>query len=185
VPTSGLHRLAKGDPGGFGAPYWAYHWGGGLALARHVIDRPQLVRGRRVMDLGTGSGIVAIAAAMSGASHIRASDIDPYAVVAARLNAALNGVDITVEQADMLDGPAPAADLIVAGDLYYDEALARRVSSFLERCVDAGIEVLIGDPWRAPLPQAQLEKIADHVVRETGGPAKWAAVFRFLNPRSD
>ncbi|MEA3389993.1 class I SAM-dependent methyltransferase [Sphingobium sp. CCH11-B1] len=184
VPTSGLHRLARGDPDGFGPPYWAYHWGGGLALARHVIDHPQLVQGRRVVDLGTGSGIVAIAAALSGASRILAVDIDPYAVTAARLNAALNGTDIAIMRADMLAGPVPATDLILAGDFYYDEALAPRVSPFLERCVDGGIEVLIGDPWRAPLPRDRLEKIADHLVRETGGATREAAVFRFLNRRS-
>lgn len=185
VPTSGLHRLAGSDPDGFGSPYWAYHWGGGLALARHVIDHPGLVSGRRVVDLGTGSGIVAIAAALSGAAQVLAADVDRYAVTAARLNAALNGIDIAIVQADMLDGPVPPADLILLGDLFYDDALARRVSAFLQRCVHTGIEVLVGDPWRAPLPRDRVEKIADHVVRETSGEAKAAAVFRFLNRRSD
>ncbi|MFT4184427.1 MAG: 50S ribosomal protein L11 methyltransferase, partial [Rhizobium sp.] len=92
-PQSGLRRLAERDPT-FGSPYWAHHWGGGLALARHLLDRPEIAIGRRVFDLGAGSGIVGIAAAKAGAKDVIAADVDPYAIAAIDLNAAINGVTI-------------------------------------------------------------------------------------------
>lgn len=173
-PTSGLSRLAGSDP-----PYWAHHWGGGLALARHILDRPECVAGRRVLDLGAGSGLVAIAAALAGAAAVTAVEIDRHAVVALRLNLQANGVTATILHADILDAPAPDADLILAGDLFYDAALATRVTAFLDRCLAAGAEAMIGDPYRAHLPRERLRLLAEYAVAETGNVTRPAGVFRF------
>nr|WP_179610911.1 50S ribosomal protein L11 methyltransferase [Rhizobium leguminosarum] len=167
-PASGLWRLAgreEADP----APYWAYPWAGGAVLARHLLDRPEVVAGRRVLDLGAGSGLVAIAAAKAGAAAVTAVDVDANAIAAIGLNAAINGVDIVAVAADIIEAPPPEeTDLLVVGDLFYDHALALRAMAFLRRCQSAGIEVLIGDPERAYLPQAQLKRIATHAVADFG-----------------
>jgi len=166
-PASGLWRLAgrrQADP----APYWAYPWAGGVVLARHLLDRPATVAGRRVLDLGAGSGLVAIAAAKAGAIEVTAIDIDPNAIAAIGLNAAVNGVKIAATAADIIEDTPPETDLLVVGDLFYDPALALRVMAFLRRCQDAGIDVLIGDPERAYLPQDQLERIATYAVADFG-----------------
>ena len=133
---SGLWRL--GEPYEDGseppAPYWAFPWAGGLALARHILERPDTVAGRRVLDLGSGSGLVAIAAAMSGAREVMAADVDRYAVAAIGLNAAENGVAIAALGSDLTTGRAPAVDLVMTGDLFYERELAERVTAFLTRC---------------------------------------------------
>lgn len=181
-PGSGLMRLADADPD-FGSPYWARPWGGGLALARHVLDHPGVVAGKRVLDLGAGSGLVAIAAALGGAGEVRAVDIDPYAVTATRLNAAANGVTVMIEQADLLDGDPPEVDLMLVGDLFYDPDLATRVEAFLRRCRAAGIMVLIGDPFRTPLPTDRLAVVAEYPVADfgdAGGALRKAAVFELI-----
>lgn len=179
VPASGLGRLAAADAA-FGSPYWAYYWLGGLALARFVLDRPETVRGRRVFDLGTGSGLVAIAAMRAGAASVLAADVDPYAVTAAALNAAENGVAVETLHADLTEGPVPEVDLILAGDVFYDPEPAGRVMPFLTRCRAAGIEVLVGDPRRAPLPLERLRTLAEYQFAETdSGVLKPTAVFAF------
>jgi predicted nicotinamide N-methyase len=156
-----------------GPPYWALAWAGGLALARHVIDHPGLVAGRRVLDLASGSGLTAIAAAKSGATHVLAADIDPVAVVGMSLNADDNGVAIEATAADLLgedSGFDPATvDVVLVGDVFYAPDLAARALAFLARCRAAGCEVLIGDPGRAALPVARLEKICDQAVPVTRG----------------
>ena len=173
-PSSGVGRLA----GGSGPPpYWAYVWGGGAALARRLLDHPEAVRGRRVLDLGCGGGVVAIAAALAGARHVLAADIDPLALTALKLNAALNGVAVEAVCADLLDGAPPDAQLIAVGDLFYHAALAARVAAFLGRCLEAGIEVLVGDPYRRPLPLDRLRLIADYRVRDFGEGETTAGVF--------
>lgn len=149
-PGSGLARLV--GPSG-AAPYWAFAWAGGLVLARYLLERPDIVRGRDVADLGTGSGLVAIAAALADAVSVTAIDSDPLSVAAARLNAAENGVAITVRQGDALAGPPPAAEVVLAGDLFYDADLAPRSLAFLEACVATGRTVLVGDPGRRDLPR--------------------------------
>jgi predicted nicotinamide N-methyase len=177
-PSSGLWRLlGPGSP----SPYWAYPWAGGAALARHFLDHPDIVRGRSLLDLGSGSGLVAIAAAEAGACRVIAVDIDPLAVVATKLNAAANGVDVSVLRDDLTEGPPPQVDIIAAGDLFYDRKLALRVTAFLDRCLTSGIEVLIGDPGRAFLPHTRLRPIADYAVADFGdtGATTRAGVFSF------
>ena len=178
APSSGLGRLAEQDEPGSGSPYWAYHWAGGLALARHVLDHPGLVAGRRVLDLGAGSGLVAIAAARAGAAAVIAAEVDRHAMHALALNAALNQVEIAAIHADLTRGDPPDVDLVLVGDLFYAPDLAERVTAFLDRCLDRGILVLVGDPWRAPLPMDRLEEIARYEVRETGRPVA-SGVFAF------
>ena len=182
-PSSGLMRLAARDEAGFGSPYWAYPWAGGLALARHMLDQPGLVAGHRVLDLGAGGGLVAIAAARAGAARVSAAEIDPYARVALGLNAALNGAEITILAGDLTAGPPPPdVDLILVGDLFYEAALAVRVMAFLDRCLAAGVKVLVGDPWRTPLPVSRLSLIARYDVTDVGqvrgGGTVEAGVFR-------
>ena len=183
--TTGLRRLAQADAA-FGTPYWAYPWGGGLALARYLLERPQICAGRRVLDLGAGSGLVAIAAAKAGAREVLAADIDPYACVAAGLNAALNGVSLEVLAGDLTGGPPPAVDLVLAGDLFYEQALADRAIAFLRRCLGVGLEVLIGDPGRAWLPRRQLQELASYAVADfgdrAGGAVSTSWVFRLRSP---
>jgi predicted nicotinamide N-methyase len=160
-PKSGLWRLAERDDD-FGSPYWAYPWGGGLALARYVLDHRDCVAGRRVLDLGAGSGLVAIAAARSGAKAVLAADIDRYAVAAARLNAMANAVAIEPILGDLTEAAPPDVDVILIGDLFYAQALAERVLLFLGRCLAANIAALIGDPGRAFLPRERLQLLAEY-----------------------
>lgn len=175
-PSSGLGRRF-GDEAV--EPYWAFVWGGGLALARHVLDRPEVVAGRRVLDLGSGSGLVAIAAMRAGAASVLAVDVDPRAAVAVRLNAELNAVEVGAATADLLDGPAPEGiEIVLAGDLFYEAALAERTLGFLRRCRAAGMEVLIGDPGRKTLPVEALEQVGAAPDRDFGGEAEGGGVFR-------
>ena len=163
-PASGLWRLEGRLP-----PYWAYQWAGGTALARFILDRPQSVAGLRVLDLGCGGGIVAIAAAMAGAREVEAIDIDPLAIAATQLNAAANDVALSARVADILDQPPPAVDLLLAGDVFYDAGLALRVTDFLDRCRCGGNATLVGDPRRAPLPLARLRLVAEVPVPDFAG----------------
>ena len=187
-PGSGLRRLA--EQGGGAPPYWAYQWAGGTVLARHFLDRPEAVRGKRVLDLGAGSGIVGIAAALAGAARVTACDIDPHAIAVLGLNATLNGVAIRVIGRDLLDElPPPDVDLIGVGDLFYGKRLAARVVPYLERCREAGIAVLVGDPGRAFLPVDRLRPIADYPVPDFGGlgeqKAPCSTVFAFDTAHAD
>jgi len=180
-PTSGLNRLAEAD-GDFTSPYWAHYWGGGLALARYLIDHPLLVAGRTLLDLGTGSGIVAIAAAVAGAAHVTAADIDPYAIAAAGLNAAANGVTVETSLGDPTSLPPAAVDVLAIGDLFYDADIATRVFALARRLAAAGSLVLIGDPMRTHLPLASLDEVARYRLSELTGAAhpsgKPACVYR-------
>ncbi|APO67696.1 ribosomal RNA methyltransferase protein [Rhizobium gallicum] len=169
---SGLGRLTRLDRAGSTAPYWAYHWAGGAVLARHILSQPQTVSDRHVLDLGSGSGLVAIAAANAGAAHVTAIDIDIHAIAAIDLNAATNGTKIETLQADILDASPPACDVILAGDVFYDARLASRVLPFLARCRAAGIDVLIGDPGRAPLPRERLRLVTTYAVADFGAEMK-------------
>lgn len=180
-PQSGLRWLAERDEA-FGSPYWAHYWGGGLVLARYLLDRPDVVAGRCVLDLGAGSGIVGIAAAKAGAVKVIAADVDPYAIAAMELNAAINGVTILPVLADLTNGEPPAADIVCVGDLFYEAALAERVTIFLDRCLEQGMEVVIGDPWRAHLPHSRLRLLAEYAVTDFGdaaGSTRSSGVFSF------
>jgi predicted nicotinamide N-methyase len=167
-PASGVGRISR-RPGGSGQPpYWAYRWAGGMALAHHFAHRPSSVAGLSVLDLGAGSGLVGIAAARAGATAVIASDIDPDAEVAARLNAAANGVRLDVRKGDITASEPPAVDLVAVGDLFYDGGLAEKVIRFLDRCLEKRIRVLVGDPGRVHLPRPRLLPIAEYSVADVG-----------------
>ena len=176
--TSGLSRLADAT-GRPVVPYWAWSWGGGLALARYILDHPDRVRGRRVLDLGTGGGIVAIAAAKAGAGFVRACDTDPYAIAALELNAIANRTLIASHLGDLTAGSPPPVDLVLVGDLFYDATIYRRVTGFLDRCLVRGAKVLIGDPWRRFLPHSRLRLLADIPVVDFAQREVTAGVFAF------
>jgi predicted nicotinamide N-methyase len=155
---------------GLPPPFWAFAWAGGQALARYVLDTPALVRGARTLDLASGSGLVAIAAAKAGATPVIASEIDAFAQAAIALNAAANDVFIAVSARDLLDDPAPAApryDIVLVGDLFYERDTAARALAFIQRCAAAGSRVLIGDPGRSYLPKDKLVEIAEYRVPVT------------------
>ena len=152
-----LWQRTEDDQGtGQPPPFWAFAWPGGQALARYVLDHPGVVAGRTVLDLGSGSGLVAIAAALGGAASVLASEIDPRAGAAIRLNAAANGVRMPGQVGlvgDVLDGDGEGADVVLAGDVWYSRPFAERVLGFLERARARGAEVLTGDIGRAFLPR--------------------------------
>jgi len=184
-PGSGLRRLVVGYDGQ--APYWAYPWAGGIALARFVLDRPAIVTGLRVLDLGAGSGLVAIAAAKADAAEVIAAETDFHGLAAIHLNAAANAVAVRALGEDVISGEPPAVDLVLAGDVFYDADLAIRVEAFLDRCMARGIAVLVGDPGRRPLPRARLRLLAEYAVPDFGasrsGATGTSAVFAF-SPRA-
>lgn len=175
TPSSGLRDLTGED-----APYWAYRWAGGLALARYLLDHPEAVAGRRTLDLGAGSGLVAIAAMKAGAAHAIAAEIDANGCAAIPLNAAINGVSVEVLNADLIEGAPPPVDLILVGDLFYDPDLAGRVTALLDRAAATGADILVGDPGRVPLPRDRLEEIARYDVAETEGRVMPGIVHRFV-----
>ncbi len=152
-------------------PFWAFAWAGGQALARHVLDHPEAVRGRRVLDLASGSGIVAIAAARAGAVHVVASDSDARARIATRRNAALNGVSLRVVGDLVGDAPEDVVldvDVVLAGDVFYEQPMARLMLEFLDEAAGAGIDVLVGDPGREYLPRRRVTALATYDVPGTG-----------------
>jgi predicted nicotinamide N-methyase len=148
-------------------PFWAFAWAGGQALARYLMDHPDLVKGRRVFDLASGSGIVAIAAAKAGAATVAASDIDRLAISAIGLNAELNDVLVAIMQDDLLDRDPGPAEVVLAGDVFYEKSMADRVLPFLERARAHGALVLVGDPDRAFLPRPRFERLATYQVSVT------------------
>jgi predicted nicotinamide N-methyase len=155
---------------GLPPPFWAFAWAGGQALARYVLDHPALVCACRVLDLASGSGLVAIAAAMAGAVPVVASEIDSFAEAAIALNAARNNVYVEILGQDLLDHPSPLApryDVILVGDLFYERDTARRTLAFLERHAKLGTKVFIGDPGRTYLPTDRLAKQCEYTVPVT------------------
>src|SRR5262245_46888864 len=152
------------------APFWAFAWAGGQALGRYILDHRHAIAGRRVLDLGSGSGLVAIAAAKAGAAPVIACDSDPFAEQAIALNAHANEVYVEVLRRDPLGDRAPRApryDLILVGDLFYEQETAERALTFLERHAAVGTQVLIGDPGRTYLPRARLRKCHEYSIAVT------------------
>ncbi|MEY3082447.1 MAG: hypothetical protein RJA94_2432 [Pseudomonadota bacterium] len=152
---------------GLPPPFWAFAWAGGQALARHVLDHPDIVRGKRVIDLASGSGLVGIAAMKAGAASVLAADIDAFSVEAIVLNAEVNGVSLEATGRDLLEQPAQGCDVILVGDLFYEKGLAAKVFAWLEEAEARGIVTLIGDPGRSYLPREKLKKLGEYKVQVT------------------
>ena len=157
--TEQLH----GGPG-LAPPFWAFPWAGGQALARFVLDHPDLVAGRSVLDLAAGSGLVALAASLAGARSVVANEIDPYAIAAIRLNAAANAREIQPYQGNLLVATATDADVVLAGDVFYNRDMATAMLRFLRAARDRGAVVLAGDPGRAYVPTDDLVPVASFAV---------------------
>jgi predicted nicotinamide N-methyase len=165
-----LWRLTEEGLGELGLPppFWAFAWAGGQALARYVLDHPEIVTGRRVLDFATGSGLVAIAAMKAGAASALGADVDPFCAAAVALNAEANGVEVAFTHTDLLDAPAPSdLDVILAGDICYERPLAQRVERWLRAAHARGAEVLLGDPGRTYLPRDRLRALAEYRVATT------------------
>jgi predicted nicotinamide N-methyase len=167
---------------GLPPPFWAFAWAGGQGLARYVLDNPEIVRGRRVIDFASGSGLVGIAAMMAGAAAVTCADIDSCAYVAAALNAALNGVTVRPMHENLI-GSAPNAEILLAGDVFYDRQFAGELISWFDDLSTHGIEIIIGDPGRAYLPKGRLDQLAVYDVPVTraleDADAKRTTVWRF------
>jgi predicted nicotinamide N-methyase len=148
---------------GLPPPYWAFAWAGGQALARYVLDHPEIVRRKRVLDIGAGSGLVGLAALKAGAADVLAADIDAFACAAIRLNATANDCILTVTQNDLIGEPG-AWDVILVGDLFYERPLAERLLAWLE---PLGTPAMLGDPGRNYFPKSGVEKLASYSVQTT------------------
>ncbi|MFO1118078.1 MAG: methyltransferase [Beijerinckiaceae bacterium] len=151
---------------GLPPPFWAFAWAGGQALARHLLDNHALVAGKRVLDFASGSGLVAIAAALAGAASVEASEIDSFAIDAIAINAQANGVDVAPRSGDII-GADEGWDVVLAGDVSYERDMAARVTTWLEGLAARGATVLIGDPGRSYLAREKLVAVADYRVPVT------------------
>lgn len=151
---------------GLPPPFWAFAWAGGQGLARYVLDHPASVRGRRVLDFASGSGLVGIAAAMAGAAEVTGADIDPFAEAAMRLNAAANGVDLRPEIADLV-GTDEGWDVLLAGDIFYQRDIVDRLIPWFTALGKRGCDIVVGDPGRAYLPRYRLVRLAEYSVPVT------------------
>ncbi len=167
-------------------PFWAFAWAGGQALARYLLDHPEQVAGRTVLDFGAGSGLVAIAAAKAGAEFVLAAEVDHFAAAAIAANSALNKAAVTVTTADLIDTADPRWEMITAGDVCYEQPMAGRVSAWLRALARSGSLVLLGDPGRAYLPAEGLRERARYLVptsreledRETREAVVWEVLPR-------
>lgn len=179
VPELRLHLIAEGCPlwiateadaraAGLDEPYWAFAWPGGQALARYVLDHPGCVKGRRVLDFGSGGAIEGLAALRAGAQSVLAADLDPNAAAAARMNAELNSVRGLETTTENLVGTEPDAEVILAGDVFYDPDLARQGLEWLTGMARSGRTVLIGDPKRGFLDVGTLELVAEYEAPHDG-----------------
>jgi predicted nicotinamide N-methyase len=194
LPELELRLAAPGHPlwddphqldalGDMPTPWWAIAWAGGVGLSRYLLDHPEVVRGRRVLDFATGAGLAAIAAARSGAARVVATEIDPWAVTAARCNALRNGVSIELSLEDWIGRPLDAFDVVLAGDVCYEEPTARRVHAWLRAESERGRTVLLGDPGRTWMPKEALDPVAHYHCepesRLDDDTARRAIVWRF------
>jgi predicted nicotinamide N-methyase len=148
-------------------PFWAFAWAGGQALARYLIDHPREVAGKRVLDLGSGSGLTAIAAMRAGAASVLAADIDRMALASVRLNTLANGVVVEATDRDLLAGPPGGHEVVLVGDLFYERELADRVLTYISLAAGRGARVLIGDPQRNYFPQGRFQMVAQYEVPVT------------------
>lgn len=164
-----LWRLTEEELGEIGLPppFWAFAWAGGQALSRWVLDNPQDLAGKTVIDLATGSGLVAIAAMKAGAVHCLAADIDPYCAAAVAANAASNGVEVSFTDQNLLDSPPPKVDIICAGDVFYEKPMAEAVLVWLKQAQAQGTRVIVGDPGRTYFPKSGLSLLAEYTVPTT------------------
>jgi predicted nicotinamide N-methyase len=151
---------------GLPPPFWAFAWAGGQGLARYILDNPHKVAGKRVVDFATGSGLVAIATKIAGAKSVLAADIDPWAQTAVKLNSRLNDIEINFT-GDNIIGAAVDADLLLAGDVFYDKSFADRLIPWFETLVRAGITIIVGDPGRAYCPRNRMQALATYQVPVT------------------
>jgi predicted nicotinamide N-methyase len=192
VPEIGL--LTAAEPFGLwdrteldAPPFWAFPWAGGQALARYVLDHPAAVVGRRVLDIASGSGLVAIAAAKAGAASVAACDVDPNAVTAIGINAAANDATVSSRAWDLADGDVREAEVVLAADVFYQRELAELTLRFLRAAAGAGADVLVADPGRAFLPAAALTPLTSYQVPVLSvledAPVKNVTVYR-LSGRS-
>jgi predicted nicotinamide N-methyase len=180
VPEFGLHLATEVTPLwqatedslatiGLPPPYWAFAWVGGQAVARYILDHPEVVAGRGVLDFAAGCGLIALAAARAGAQAVTAVDIDPFACAAITLNAelnrpALNGVPVTARAEDVVGRPLPGIGVVLAGDVCYERPMAGAVIPWLRGLAASGVTVIIGDPGRSYLPRTGLTALARHLV---------------------
>ncbi|MGA1343897.1 MAG: class I SAM-dependent methyltransferase [Hyphomonas sp.] len=149
---------------GIEPPFWAFAWAGGQAIARLILEQPGIVEGKRVLDIACGSGLIAVAAARAGAADVAANDIDPLCEAAVALNAAANGVTVTWRGGDLLDGPGPDVDVIMAGDVFYQRQMAERFTAWLSQAAARGAAVYAGDPGRAYAPVSLAPPIAEYDI---------------------
>jgi predicted nicotinamide N-methyase len=153
---------------GLPPPFWAFAWAGGQALARYVLDHAECVRGKHVLDLATGSGLVAIAAMKAGAGETTAADIDAFALEAVKLNAEANDVELAGLGDDLLSQSHQQRwDVVLAGDIFYERNTAERALAFVSRQATHGATVLIGDPGRSYLPKERLAQLIEYSVPVT------------------
>jgi predicted nicotinamide N-methyase len=180
-----LWRATSADLAGWDdSPFWAFPWAGGQALARHLLDHPATVAGRRVADFATGSGLVAIAAARAGAASVLALDHDPFCEAAVAANAALNGVAVAFRAGDAIGDPLPGVEVLLAGDVFYESPLAERSLAWFRALAGRGVTVLAGDAGRAYAPREGVQCVAEHDVPTTveieDAPVRRARVIRIL-----
>jgi predicted nicotinamide N-methyase len=148
-------------------PYWAFAWAGGMALARYILDHASLVAGRHVLDLGSGSGLAAIAAAKARAAAVQAAEIDAFAIAAITLNAEANGVSVMTIERDLLADAQASAEVLLIGDLFYERGLAERTLAYCEQARAHQALVLVGDPQRSYFPRDRFEPLAEYAVPVT------------------
>ena len=167
---------------GLPPPFWAFAWAGGQGLARHILDHPDLVAGKRVVDFASGSGLVAIAARLAGATSVLAVDIDPWTSAAIGINSRLNNADLEISDADII-GTLVQADVLLAGDVFYDKAFADRLVPWLADLARSGMTVIVGDPGRAYCPRDRMQVLATYQVPVTraleDAEVKKTTVWRF------
>ena len=170
------------DALGLPPPFWAFAWAGGQGLARHLIDHPHLVAGKMVLDFASGSGLVAIAACLAGAARVSAVDIDPWSATAARLNALENNVRFEISQSDVV-GTDAGWDVVLAGDVFYDQAMSALVQPWFSALARRGALVLVGDPGRSYCPRDGMKLLATYQVPVTraleDSEIKRTSVYRF------